>query len=104
MPWRHSGKVELVTSGVSLHPNLHENLELRVADLDYLAVDPVQQRRGIGKFLLDWGVTRAMDKGRDCYLIATPVGRPLYLSAGFQDIRTVQIFNTTHYSMILRCA
>ncbi|KAH6996036.1 acyl-CoA N-acyltransferase [Ilyonectria sp. MPI-CAGE-AT-0026] len=70
--------------------------------LDYIGIDPKHQRRGIGKMLVDWGVKRAASDGRDCYLIATPAGRPLYLAFQFEDIRTVDIFGVPHYSMILR--
>ncbi|KAH7160971.1 acyl-CoA N-acyltransferase [Dactylonectria macrodidyma] len=70
--------------------------------LDYLGVDPKHQRRGIGKMLVDWGVKRAAIEHRDCYLIATPAGRPLYLAFQFEDIRIIKFFGVPHHSMILR--
>ncbi|SPJ73403.1 uncharacterized protein FTOL_03133 [Fusarium torulosum] len=45
--------------------------------LDYIGVGPGNQRRGIGKMLLQWGLERAAKEGKDCYLIATEAGRPL---------------------------
>ncbi|KAM0260531.1 hypothetical protein ACHAPA_010213, partial [Fusarium lateritium] len=45
--------------------------------LDYIGVGPGNQRRGIGKMLLQWGLEHAAQEGKDCYLIATEAGRPL---------------------------
>ncbi|KAJ6441235.1 GNAT family acetyltransferase [Purpureocillium lavendulum] len=73
-----------------------------VFHLDYIAVDPQQQRRGIGKMLLDWGMTKAAEQRRSIYLVATPAGRPLYQAAGFEDLGPLQIFDVPHYSMIRR--
>ncbi|KAF4973272.1 hypothetical protein FZEAL_9371 [Fusarium zealandicum] len=83
---------------------LYSNVYLTEADLDYLGVDPKHQRRGIGKLLLNWGLDCAANQGRDCYLIATPAGRPLYTASGFGDVRTVLFFGIPHYSMVLRQA
>jgi predicted GNAT family N-acyltransferase len=52
--------------------------------------------------LLQWGLDRAAEEGKDCYLVATEAGRPLYVAAGFKDIRVVSILGIPHYSMILR--
>ncbi|KAL7942711.1 acyl-CoA N-acyltransferase [Trichoderma barbatum] len=70
--------------------------------LDYLGVDPQQQRKGIGKILLDWGISRAASEGKDCYLLATPAGKTLYKKTGFEEVRIVSIFGVLHHSMILR--
>ncbi|KAF5706467.1 integral membrane protein [Fusarium globosum] len=70
--------------------------------LDYIGVSPGNQRRGVGKMLLQWGLDRAAEEGKDCYLVATEAGRPLYVAAGFEDIRVVSILGIPHYSMILR--
>ncbi|KAF5596072.1 uncharacterized protein FSUBG_8982 [Fusarium subglutinans] len=70
--------------------------------LDYIGVSPGNQRRGIGKMLLQWGLDHAAADGKDCYLVATEAGRPLYVAAGFKDIRIVSILGIPHYSMILR--
>lgn len=71
-------------------------------DLDYIGVSPGNQRRGIGKMLLQWGLDNAAAERKDCYLVATEAGRPLYVDAGFKDIRVVSILGVPHYSMILR--
>ncbi|KAG5789732.1 hypothetical protein H9Q69_011207 [Fusarium xylarioides] len=70
--------------------------------LDYIGVSPGNQRRGIGKMLLQWGLDHAAAEEKDCYLVATEAGRPLYVAAGFKDIRVVSILDIPHYSMILR--
>ncbi|GFP57729.1 hypothetical protein TASIC1_0009006600 [Trichoderma asperellum] len=70
--------------------------------LDYLGVDPQQQRKGIGKILLDWGINRAAGDKKDCYLLATPAGKPLYTKTGFEEVRVVPIFGVSHHSMLLR--
>lgn len=71
-------------------------------DLDYIGVSPGNQRRGIGKMLLQWGLDHAAAEGKDCYLVATEAGRPLYVAAGFKDVRVLSILGIPHYSMILR--
>ncbi|TFB05796.1 hypothetical protein CCMA1212_001566 [Trichoderma ghanense] len=70
--------------------------------LDFIGVDPDHQRRGIGKALLSWGIEQAAKAGRDCYLMATPQGRPLYEAAGFEIVRPLDMFGVMHHSMILR--
>ncbi|KAM0246877.1 hypothetical protein ACHAQJ_010058 [Trichoderma viride] len=70
--------------------------------LDYLGVDPQQQRKGIGKILLDWGISRAASDKKDCYLLATPAGKTLYAKTGFEEVRVVPIFGVPHHSMLLR--
>ncbi|PTB65258.1 acyl-CoA N-acyltransferase [Trichoderma citrinoviride] len=70
--------------------------------LDFIGVDPKHQRKGIGKALLSWGVEQATKAGRDCYLMATPQGRPLYEAAGFEVVRPLDMFGVMHHSMILR--
>jgi hypothetical protein len=52
--------------------------------------------------LLDWGLSRAASVNKDCYLMATPAGRPLYTKRGFEVVRTVPIFGVPHHSMVFR--
>lgn len=52
--------------------------------------------------LLDWGIKEASLQGRECYLVATPAGLPLYRSAGFEDVKVLNIFGAPHVSMIKR--
>jgi ribosomal protein S18 acetylase RimI-like enzyme len=67
--------------------------------LDSLGVHPDHQKKGIGRMLLDWGIKEASKQGKECYLVATPAGLPLYRSAGFEDVRVLDIFGTPHVSM-----
>ncbi|KAK1237928.1 hypothetical protein MKX08_002507 [Trichoderma sp. CBMAI-0020] len=70
--------------------------------LDMIGVDPLHQRRGIGKALLTWGMRQAIKAGRDCYLMATPQGRPLYEASGWEIVRPLNMFGVMHHSMIYR--
>lgn len=91
---------------ISLHILLHmtSNAVNRwyPLDLDMIGVDPLHQRRGIGKALLTWGMRQATKAGRDCYLMATPQGRPLYEAFGWEIVRPLNMFGVMHHSMIYR--
>ncbi|KAL1836474.1 hypothetical protein VTJ49DRAFT_5088 [Mycothermus thermophilus] len=66
-----------------------------------IAVDPKHHRRGIGKMLVQYGLDQAVKDGVDVYLIASPAGRLLYESLGFEQMREpVTLGATPHYSMI----
>ncbi|KAK3372715.1 acyl-CoA N-acyltransferase [Podospora didyma] len=65
-----------------------------------LAVDPQFNRRGVGKMLLRWGVDQATADKKDVFLVATPAGRFLYLSAGFKDIWHRTLINVPHTGML----
>lgn len=70
-----------------------------------LAIDPAQQRRGIGKILVRHGLELAAKDGKDVYLVATPAGRGLYQSLGFRTLgEATELCGTPHYSMLWRCA
>ncbi|KAH8891974.1 putative GNAT family acetyltransferase [Thozetella sp. PMI_491] len=70
--------------------------------LDYIAVDPQHRRRGVGKLLLEWGMQKAAAAGKDCFLMSTPAGRPLYAAAGFEEIGRLDLFGVAHFSMIIK--
>ena len=59
--------------------------------LAVLGVDPRFQRRGVGKRLLQWGLSRADEEAVQMGLIASPAGRRLYKSVGFQDVGFLKI-------------
>lgn len=67
--------------------------------LDSLGVHPDHQKNGIGRMLLDWGIKESSKQGKECCLVATPAGLPLYRSAGFEDVKVLDIFGTPHVSM-----
>lgn len=71
-------------------------------DLDFLGVHPDHHRRGIGKLMLNWGLGECAKQARDCYLVATPAGVPLYAASGFENLAVVDLFGVGHYSMIKR--
>jgi predicted N-acetyltransferase YhbS len=66
-----------------------------------LAIDPAQQRRGIGKMLVQYGLEQAAKAGMDAFLISTPAGHRLYQSLGFRNVGEPFIMcGTPHYSML----
>ncbi|KAK4183916.1 acyl-CoA N-acyltransferase [Podospora australis] len=66
-----------------------------------LAVDPKQKRRGIGKMLINHGLSLAAKDNRDVFLAATPEGKHLYNSVGFQQVGDPFDLGTVkHYSML----
>ncbi|KAI9722749.1 MAG: hypothetical protein M1828_004445 [Chrysothrix sp. TS-e1954] len=52
--------------------------------LTLLATNPKYERRGCGKQLLEWGLSRADEASLEVYLDATPPGVPLYERNGFR--------------------
>ena len=73
-----------------------------LAELDILAVDPKHRRRGIAMALLSLGIERAKRESKDCYLVATPLGRPVYSAAGFAEVDQLDIFGVPHSQMIIK--
>ena len=51
--------------------------------------------------LLKWGLEKARQEGKNCYLFATSAGRPLYEAAGFIVREEYQLFGVPHYAMLL---
>lgn len=43
------------------------------------------QGKGAGGMMMQWGVNKADEDGVECYLDATPEGKPLYEKFGFRD-------------------
>ncbi|EED22083.1 conserved hypothetical protein [Talaromyces stipitatus ATCC 10500] len=56
--------------------------------LALLMTDPNFQRRGIGTAMLEWGHKHADEAGIPAFLIASPVGHPLYQHVGWKDVDT----------------
>ncbi|TLS26554.1 hypothetical protein PpBr36_04073 [Pyricularia pennisetigena] len=75
----------------------HDHYELSI-----LAVHPKHGRKGIGRNLVQWGLDRARGEKKDAYLIATPMGRPLYERLGFVDIGEVSFLGFKFTSMIVK--
>lgn len=49
-------------------------------------MDPKHQRKGAGKLMVQWGIDEAAKENRDVWLIASPAGRKLYVSMGFDIV------------------
>ncbi len=73
-----------------------------LAELDILAVDPKHRRRGIAMALLNPGLERAKRESKDCYLVATPLGRPAYFAAGFIEVDQLDVFGVPHSQMVIK--
>lgn len=54
--------------------------------LEYLAVDPGHQGKGVGKRLVRWGLDKARKDGTFAIVEATPAGEPCYKSCGFKAV------------------
>lgn len=52
-----------------------------------LTVDPKWRRKGIGMMLLQWGFDRAQEENIPAGLESSRGGSPLYLKAGFVEIK-----------------
>lgn len=50
--------------------------------------------------LLDWGLDKATEEDKNCYLFATAIGRRLYERAGFDVVKVVPLLGHPHYAMI----
>ncbi|KAF3767143.1 acyl-CoA N-acyltransferase [Cryphonectria parasitica EP155] len=53
--------------------------------LEIIVTRAAHQGRGAGAMLMQWGAERADREGVECYLDATPAGKPLYERFGFRD-------------------
>ncbi|KAG4424776.1 hypothetical protein IFR04_002124 [Cadophora malorum] len=63
----------------------------RCLNLSLLMTDPKFQRRGMGTALLEWGHEMADREGVPCFLIASPVGHPLYKHVEWKEIGILEV-------------
>ncbi|KAF3771133.1 hypothetical protein M406DRAFT_32690 [Cryphonectria parasitica EP155] len=78
---------------------LKESLELR-----YLMIDPIHQRKGAGRLLMQEYLDSAATEEKDVWLRATADGRPLYLSLGFKEVGQGLVMGNLHFAMVKRAA
>jgi predicted N-acetyltransferase YhbS len=68
-----------------------------IIDLNSLAVDAKYQRKGIGRMLVQWGIDRAAEEGKDVIIVANPTGSALYQKMGFEEIGKMSLFAGESY-------
>jgi GNAT superfamily N-acetyltransferase len=56
-----------------------------------LAVDPKWQRMGVGRRLLEWGLEKADKEGLECWIEASPAGKPLYEKVGWKEVGATDV-------------
>jgi GNAT superfamily N-acetyltransferase len=57
-------------------------------DLELLVTDAEYRRRGAATSLIRWGTDRADEEGICCRVEASPMGKPVYASCGFEELGT----------------
>lgn len=68
----------------------------RIEVINYLAVHPDYQRKGLGSRLLRIGLDAADRDNAEAFLIATAKGAPLYSKMGFREVDRLEV-NTKSY-------
>lgn len=54
--------------------------------LKIIAINPKHQRKGVGRKMVQWGVSKSEEEGVPALLEASPAGEGLYLSMGYEDV------------------
>ncbi|KUI70014.1 hypothetical protein VM1G_04737 [Cytospora mali] len=70
--------------------------------LNAIAVDPVHQRKGIGKMLTGWGLKRAEKEQKNIHFLSSPSGAKLYRAMGFEEVGSKEILGGMEYAFIKR--
>ncbi|KAL1863019.1 hypothetical protein Daus18300_008175 [Diaporthe australafricana] len=91
---------------------LSEKLEEVLGEEDYrnswslnsVAVDPAQQRKGVGKMLTRWGMERAAGESKAVHFLSSPSGAQLYRAMGFEEVGSGEILGGTEYAFVKRAA
>ncbi|KAI1389435.1 uncharacterized protein F4822DRAFT_200111 [Hypoxylon trugodes] len=55
-------------------------------ELEQLVVHPDHRKRGAGKLLTDWGISRADELGLECCVESVPFAAPIYEKLGFGNV------------------
>ncbi|KAF3770640.1 hypothetical protein M406DRAFT_67026 [Cryphonectria parasitica EP155] len=69
-----------------------------------ISVDPAQQRRGIGRMLMDWGEERAAKEHKNIRLMASAAGAKLYRALGYEEVGAVECLGGMEYAFIKKAA
>jgi len=69
--------------------------------LAFIGVLPQFQRQGIGRKLLEWGISEAKKAEKNIYLVSMPLAKKMYTDAGFEELGKFKWFNTDSYQMLL---
>lgn len=82
--------------GMIMGKRLHWYLEIIVTRTEF-------QGKGAGAMMMQWGVTKADEDKIECYLDATPEGKPLYEKFGFRDELVWPFFDSEYrHSFMVR--
>lgn len=84
-----AGKHTTLASAVRIR--LQEKIKTHTAGkrcyyINTLAVHPVYQHKGIGKFMVRWIVSKADEAGVDCWVQSSPAARQVYKECGFEEV------------------
>lgn len=77
--------------------------ERRYATLDLLATDPKWQQQGAASALLREFLDRVEGAGLNCYVVASTMGRRLYMNFGFEPRKSIQFDAREWYDGNRRC-
>lgn len=96
--WPEEGNPELANEFFGKLAEMHEEIMGSRLHwyLELIATRPAYQGKGAGGMLMQWGVNRSDEDSLECYLDATPEGKPLYEKYGFRELETLKFFNGTY--------
>jgi len=75
----------------------------RYATLDLLVTDPKYQRQGAASTLLKGFVDQLESAGRPCYVVASTMGKQLYMKHGFEPSKKIDFDAREWYGGNRRC-
>lgn len=73
-----------------------------ISGLDAIGVDPDQQRKGIGRLLMQYGAERAERDGKNIRFMASENGAKLYRALGYEEVGSCEILGGMEYSFVKR--
>lgn len=103
--WPSDGDPKLAMVFFQKLADMHQQImqDRRHWYLEMIVTRAAHQGRGAGAMMMEWGVQRADEDGVECYLDATPEGKPLYGRYGFVDVETWRFFDEVYvHSFMVR--